>query len=178
MHNRPRIKMIAAMGINRVIGANNQLPWHLPAEWEYFRAVTKGHVFIMGRKSYFNPDALLSDRYNYVVSRQPNLAVSGNTSVASSLEVAIDAAGAEDSIFVLGGGSIFTAALPYADELYLTIIHDVFSGDTYFPQLNWSQWRFVTGKRHMRDEEHSHTFSMNIYHRIKPSSNKVVQEEM
>lgn len=175
MQNRPRIKMIAAMGINRVIGANNQLPWHLPAEWEYFRAVTKGHVFIMGRKSYFNPDALLSDQHNYVISRQADLTVSGNTSVASSLEEAIEAVRAEDAVFVLGGGSIFTAALPYADELYLTIIHGVFDGDAYFPQLDWSKWRFVEGRRHVRDEQHSHTFSMNVYHRIKPFNEKKVQ---
>lgn len=162
------------MGIKQVIGSNNRLPWHLPDEWEYFKEVTKNHVFIMGRKSYFNPDALLSDKYNYVISRQNKLAINGNTSQVWSLEEAFVATRTEEAVFVLGGGSIFTAALPYADRLYLTIIHAVFAGDTHFPAIDWSKWRFAEGKRHLRDERHAHTFSMNVYDRIKPSRAKQV----
>lgn len=168
MENRARIKLIAAMGINQVIGDQNRLPWHLPAEWDYFREVTRDHIFIMGRKSYFNEDALLSEQHNYVISRQESLPISGNTSLVGSLEEALDATRAEQAVFILGGASIFGIALPYADQLYLSVIHGLFPGDAYFPTINWPEWKLVQAQRRLRDDQHSHTFSMNVYHRIKP----------
>ena len=165
MGNTPQLKLIAAMSINHVIGNDNRLPWHLPGDWENFQRVTAGHIFIMGRKSFFNEDALVSDRHNYIISRQTELDLPTNSTRVASLEEAIKQCADEEAVFILGGASIFTAAIAQADYLYLTIVHDIFSGDAFFPSINWSQWEYLHGSRHPQDKHHSHAFAMNVYQR-------------
>ena len=165
MSDRPQLKLIAAMDIEQVIGADNRLPWHLPADWENFRAVTADHVFIMGRKSYFNDDALLSEKHNYVISRQSSLSLEANSTLVNSLDEALQLCAKEEAVFVLGGASIFELALPTADYLYLTIIHAIFRGDAHFPPIDWSSWTLRESRRYLKDEAHNYNFAMNIYER-------------
>ncbi|MEL6656624.1 MAG: dihydrofolate reductase [Bacteroidota bacterium] len=166
MPNSPQLNLIAAMSVNHVIGNKNRLPWHLPADWKNFKQVTAGHVFIMGRKSYFNEDALLSDKHNYVISRQTNLDLPDHSTQVGSLAEAIQHCADKQAVFILGGASIFDLAIAQADFLYLTIVHGIFPGDASFPTINWRQWEYIKGQRHLADQQHSHNFAMNIYRRL------------
>lgn len=153
------------MSLNRVIGQDNHLVWDLPADWENFRRITEGSIFIMGRKSYEAEDALISDRHNLILSRQEDLTLGANSAQVQSLEQALEQTRSEEEVFILGGASIFAQALPLADYLYLTIVHDFFEGDAFFPEVDWRNWRLVKSSRHQQDERHDHIFSMNEYER-------------
>lgn len=155
------------MSINHVIGQQNRLPWRLPADWENFHRLTAGHVFIMGRKSYFNEDALISDRHNFVLTRQGDLPVGPNATAVNSLTKALASCADEPAVFVLGGASVFTEAIKQADRLYLTIVHGVFAGDAFFPSVDWTEWRYEAGQFHPKDEKHEYAFAMNVYQRIR-----------
>lgn len=152
------------MSLNHTIGLNNQLPWHLPAEWAYFKASTTGRPFIMGRKSFDSPDALLSDKHNYILSRQRDLFMEeDNVTVVSSMEEALKLNKKEKEIFILGGASVFEQMLGQADYLYLTLVHELIEGDAFFPSINWFEWELIRGNRYKKDGQNKFTFSMNVY---------------
>jgi dihydrofolate reductase len=159
------VSLIAAMSLNHVIGQENHLVWNLPADWENFQRVTEGHIFIMGRKSYQAEDALISDRHNLILSRQENLSLGENSEQVQSLEQALEHTRGEEEIFILGGASVFEQALPLADYLYLTIVHDFFDGDAFFPVVDWRNWQLTKSRLHRKDERHDYTFAMNEYQR-------------
>lgn len=139
---KPRISIIVAMAKNRVIGANNQLPWHLSADLKRFKALTMGHHIIMGRKTWESFGRLLPGRRHVIVSRQPGYSVAG-AQVVHSLDAAIAACTGDDEIFVIGGGEIYRQALPVTDRIYLTEIIREFDGDTRFPELDKALWRLT-----------------------------------
>src|SRR5438105_4996918 len=117
------ISLIAAVSKNLVLGKNNQLPWRLPPDSQYFREKTTGHVVIMGRKTYESMGKPLPNRTNIVVTRNKNFSAP-QTIVVPSLEEAVQKAKdlGESEAFIVGGGQIYTQSLPLADKLYLTII--------------------------------------------------------
>lgn len=147
---RPRILIIAAIGPKRVIGQGNQLPWKLPRDMKFFRRATVGNTIVMGRKTFESLGCkALPKRRNIVITRNPN-AHWKNVDVAHSLEEAIRLSNNEKKIFIIGGGEIYRAALPIADNVYLTEISDQnpnfslfdpFPGDTFFPALDENIWK-------------------------------------
>ncbi|MCB0635498.1 MAG: dihydrofolate reductase [Lewinella sp.] len=161
------IALIAAMDLHRLIGAGNRLPWHLPADWAHFQAVTDGKPFIMGRKSYQAVDALISSYRNIILTSKAELPTEAHTALAGSLEEALAMLADEPEVFILGGASVFEQALPMADYLYLTIVHGFFEGDAYFPKVDWTEWTLVRSRRHYADAENSHTMALNEYQRRK-----------
>ncbi len=130
----PPLSLIAAVAENRCIGHENRLPWHLPEDLKRFREITRGHPVIMGRKTFESIGRPLPQRQNIVISRDPNYSACGVETV-TSLEQAIEKASAQNpkEIFVIGGAEIYRLALPYADRLYLTLIHQEVPGDAFFP---------------------------------------------
>ncbi|KJY84741.1 diacylglycerol kinase [Vibrio neptunius] len=126
------ISMIAAMAKDRVIGKDNQMPWHLPADFAWFKRCTMGKPVIMGRKTYESIGRPLPGRHNIVVSRDVNLAIEGVTTVIT-IDHALEAAGDVDEVMIIGGGAIYKACLPQADKLYVTYIDAQIEGDTQFP---------------------------------------------
>lgn len=126
------ISMIAAMAKDRVIGKDNQMPWHLPADFAWFKRCTLGKPVVMGRKTYESIGRPLPGRQNIVISRDANLAIEGVTTV-TSIEQALEAAGEVDEVMIIGGGAIYKACLPQADKLYVTYIDAQIEGDTQFP---------------------------------------------
>jgi dihydrofolate reductase len=126
------ISLIAAMDLHHLIGAGNHLPWYLPADWENFHRVTAGKPFIMGRRSYQAPDALVSPYRNIILTSQTELPREEHTDLASSLDSALAQLAEEPEVFILGGASVFQHALPRADYLYLTIVHGFFQGMPIF----------------------------------------------
>ena len=163
------ISLIAALTENRVIGKNNDLPWHLPDDMKYFMQTTKGHHVIMGRKNYdsipekFRP---LPNRTNIVVTRQKNFTAPDCTivyAIETGLEVAKLAG--ETEVFIIGGSEIYNQGFPLANRLYLTEIRARIEGDTYFPEFNKNQWKEVSRTHHLSDERHKFPFDFVVFER-------------
>jgi len=138
-----RISIIAAMARSRVIGAHNELPWHLPEDLKRFRALTMGHHIIMGRKTFESLGRLLPGRVTVIVTRQSGYVVEG-AKVTHSLTEAVGACADDEEVFIIGGGEIYRDALPIANRLYLTEIDADFVGDAWFPTFDLAEWREST----------------------------------
>lgn len=126
------ISMIAAMANDRVIGKDNQMPWHLPADFAWFKRCTMGKPVVMGRKTYESIGRPLPGRQNIVISRDDSLSIEGVTTV-TSIDAALTVAGEVDEVMIIGGGTIYEACLPKANKLYVTHIDASVDGDTQFP---------------------------------------------
>lgn len=126
------ISMIAAMANERVIGKDNQMPWHLPADFAWFKRCTMGKPVVMGRKTYQSIGRPLPGRHNIVISRDASLKIEGVTTVTSIEEALKQTVDAEE-VMIIGGGTIYQACLPLANKLYVTLIDASVDGDTQFP---------------------------------------------
>jgi dihydrofolate reductase len=133
------ISIIAAMDRNRLIGNNNQLPWHLPADFAHFKAVTMGKPMLMGRKTFESIGKPLPGRTNIVLSRNPETRFEGAVCV-SSVNEALDVVPDAEEIMVIGGSAIYEMLLPRANRMYLTYVDAEFEGDAWFPAFDESQW--------------------------------------
>ena len=135
------ISMVAAMAANRVIGKDNKMPWHLPADLRHFKQVTIGKPVVMGRKTFESIGRVLPGRQNIVISRS----VPDNTRGAvwvNSLQQAFSLLQGQAEVMVIGGGEIYQQCLPLAQRLYLTEIELLTEGDAYFPDyLRVAQWQ-------------------------------------
>ena len=162
-----RLSLIVAAAKNRVIGNNNQMPWHLPADFAYFKRVTTGHPIIMGRKTFESIGRPLPGRRNIVVSRNHAFRADG-VDVVVSLEQAINACksqqGCEDA-FVIGGASLYAEALPRANRIFLTEVDAAPEGDTLFPLLDKNQWREIIRERCEADEKNVHAMEFVVLER-------------
>lgn len=130
------IAHVVAMAENRVIGKNGQMPWHIPGEQKIFRNLTVGKALILGRKTHESIGRVLPDRTTIIVTRQPGYHVEG-AYVVHSVKEGIDLAGklGFDKVVIGGGGELFAQTLPMTDRIYLSIVHAVFEGETYYPEL-------------------------------------------
>lgn len=161
------ISMIAAMGSNRVIGKDNDIPWHLPDDFKYFKNTTKGHHVIMGRKNWeslphqFQP---LPNRPNIVITRQSDYQANG-AQVVQTLEEALDIAksNGEDEAFIIGGGEIYRMGLDISDKIYLTEIAADFEGQVTFPEFSKEIWNETKRLHHPKDERHLFAFDFVEY---------------
>ncbi|QDK80970.1 dihydrofolate reductase [Spirosoma sp. KCTC 42546] len=164
-----KISLISAVADNGVIGLNNDMPWHLPDDFAFFKRKTSHHPIIMGRKSLEALGKPLPNRTNIIITRNPNFTAQG-VRVVHTLDDAIDKARkadrATDEIFVIGGAEIYAMALPIATTLYLTEIHQAFEGDTYFPEFDKSEWQEVSRRPHSADERHAVAFDFVEYERV------------
>jgi dihydrofolate reductase len=162
---KPRVSLIVAMARNRVIGADNAIPWHLPNELQLFKKTTMGHHIIMGRKTYESINRLLPGRTTVIVTRQQDYGVPGAV-VTHSLKEAIAASRGDTEIFVIGGAQIFEAALPLAGRIYLTTVDAEPAGDTYMPELAPAQWQETSSQAFTADEKHVYNYRFSTYDRI------------
>lgn len=155
-----QLSLIVAMSTNRVIGIQNQLPWHLPADLKHFKQLTLGKPVIMGRKTYDSIGKPLPNRCNIVVSRNQSLQIPG-CEVVNSLESALKLVATAAEVMIIGGEQLFTQALPLADRLYLTLIHQQIPGDSFFPlDIETSdQWQLVIQEDHLPDAQNPYPFS-------------------
>lgn len=158
------ISLIVAMDQNRLIGADNGLPWHLPDDMKWFVEKTIGKPVILGRKTYdsipprFKP---LRDRHNIIVTRNRAYEAAGCT-VVHSVAAALAAAGDVPEIVIGGGTQIYAQTLPRADRLYLTLVDGVFQGDAYFPEFDRTAWRETFRQVHAADGRHATPFTWLI----------------
>ena len=160
------INVIVAKASNNVIGAKNELIWHLPNDLKHFKSITSGHPIIMGRKTFESLGRPLPNRTNIVITRDKNWQAE-NVEKEFSLEKAIESAKKiNEDIYIIGGGNIYKQAMEFADVLYITEVHHEFEGDTYFPEIDEEIWEEVDRENFMKDEKHSYAYSYVTYKRI------------
>ncbi|MDF5404344.1 type 3 dihydrofolate reductase, partial [Vibrio parahaemolyticus] len=148
------ISMIAAMADNRIIGKDNQMPWHLPADFAWFKRCTMGKPVLMGRKTYESIGRPLPGRLNIVISRDETLKIEGVTTV-TSIEQALDVAGDVEEVMIIGGGAIYASCLPMANKLYVTHIEAAIDGDTQFP--DWGdEFKETYSEMYQADEKNAY----------------------
>lgn len=164
---QPVISLIWAMSENRVIGRDNQLPWQLPADLKHFKALTLGKPIVMGRKTWESLPGLLPERPHIVVTRDADYRADGCL-VVHSVDEAIARLKGVEEVMVVGGAAIYAAVLPRATRLYLTLVHAEVEGDTYFPELDLSQWCEIEREPHMADEKNSYPYSFIKLERKQP----------
>ena len=141
-----------------MVGQGNQLPWHLPADLQHFKALTLFKPVLMGRKTYDSIGKLLPDRRNIIISHQKDFKIPG-AEVFASLPLALNALRLEKEIMVIGGATIFEQTFPLADRLYLTIIHAKFEGDVFFPRWEETEWEPVSIESHKPDEKNRYAYT-------------------
>ena len=159
-----KISLIVAMAKNRVIGAGNRIPWHLPNELKLFKSLTMEHHIVMGRKTYESINRLLPGRTTVIVTRQLNYDVPGAV-VAHSVKEALEACRADDECFVIGGAELFRETLPIADRINLTVVDAEPAGDTFMPEFDLSAWREASSQTFPADEKHAHAYRFTILDR-------------
>jgi dihydrofolate reductase len=164
-----KIAIVVAMADNRVIGRDNQLPWHLPADLRHFRQVTIGKPVLMGRKTHESIGRPLPERTNIVVTRDRSYEAPGCV-VAHSIESALKAAGDREEVMVIGGADFYRQLLPKADRLYLTLVHAEFEGDARFPELDDREWREVERTDCAPDANNPWPYSFIRLERVTPSA--------
>jgi dihydrofolate reductase len=153
-----KISFVVAMASNRVIGLNNQMPWHLSADLKKFKKITMGSPILMGRLTYESIGRPLPGRTNIIISRNPSYSQPGCL-VFNDIEKALESCRGSDEVFVIGGSHIFKSMLPIADTLYLTQIHKEFPGDTFFPEIDADQWVEVEREDIDNDPDVSFSYS-------------------
>jgi dihydrofolate reductase len=161
-----KVALIVAMDHQRGIGKNNDLMWHLPADMQFFKSTTSGHVVVTGRKNYdsiperFRP---LPNRENAVLTRNEAFEAPGAICF-SSLNACLEHYKNEDSrtIFIIGGGQIYTEAMEskLVDEMYITQVDGTFGADTFFPEFNLSDWKAKKIMHQAIDEKHHYAFDI------------------
>lgn len=159
------ISFLVAMDQNRVIGKDNKLPWHLPADLKYFKELTMGHPIIMGRKTYESIGRPLPGRKNIVITRNKDYTAEGCTVIHSISEVKELEDKRNEELFVIGGAEIFEQTFSIADRLYITMIEETFEGDTYFPTFNEDEWIVVSKEKGVRDERNVYEHYFLVYER-------------
>jgi dihydrofolate reductase len=162
--NTSELTIVVAAGEQNAIGKDNDLIWHLSDDLKHFKALTNGHHIIMGRKTFESFPKPLPNRTHIVITRQKDYKVPSGVIVVNSLADAIDAARYDKQAFIIGGGEIYKQALPLVDKLEITRVHSTFGdADTFFPEIDLSQWQEVSKTTHNADEKHAHSFSFITY---------------
>jgi dihydrofolate reductase len=158
------IKILVAFDENRVIGKNNALIWHLPADLQRFKALTTDHVIIMGRKTYESIGKPLPNRTTIVITRQSDYKPAGII-VSNSLEEAILKAKSisREDVYIVGGAEIYQLSLALADQILVTQLHDIFDGDAFFPEISMDTWEIVERERGVTDEKNKFQYSFLTY---------------
>lgn len=161
-----KISMIAAMAADRIIGLDNKMPWHLPADLQFFKRVTLGKPVIMGRKTYQSIGRPLPGRLNIVVTRDEGLKIDGVECV-QTLAQATKLADDVDEVMIIGGATIYEQFLAQTDRLYLTFIDLKTEGDTQFPDYKEiAQWSEVERQSHVKDEKNIYNYEFVTLERV------------
>ena len=157
---------MVARSDNNVIGKDNDLVWHMPADLKYFKETTSGHFVVMGRKTYESMNKPLPGRLNIIVTRQSDYYREACI-VTHSLEeaLALGEENGQQELFILGGSQIYRMALDTADRIYLTEIHSKFDGDAFFPEIDSSIWKEIKREDHESDDKNPYPYSFVVLER-------------
>ena len=160
------LALIAALARNRVIGCNNRLPWHLPADLRFFKQTTMGKPLLMGRRTWESIGRPLPGRRMIVLSQDPGCYAPGCT-VVRSLDEALEKAGVVPEIMVVGGALLYQQTLPLAGRLHLTLVEADIPGDAWFPEWDARGWRLDWEEAHPADSEHAWSYRFQRWERVR-----------
>ena len=152
------LSLIVAMDENQLIGCNNGLPWHLPADLAYFRRTTMGKPIVMGRKTFESIGKPLPGRRNIIVTRDENFGAAG-CEVTHGIDETLQLCEGEAETMLIGGASLYEQALGLATRLYVTRIHHGFTGDTWFPRFDAVEWRLEDRQDFEADRNNRYSYS-------------------
>ena len=156
------VSAIVAAAQNNVIGDGNDIPWRISSDLKYFKRTTLDHHVIMGRKTFESLGKPLPNRTTIIITRNTEYKVEGCV-VVHDLLTAIEAAREDKNPFILGGAEIYKQAMPLADVLDLTLVHDSFDADAFFPDIDGSVWKEVNREDHLADEKNTYDYSFVQY---------------
>ncbi len=159
------ISIIVAIARNRAIGKDNKLLWHLSDDLKRFKQLTTGHTLIMGRNTFLSlPNGALPERRHIVISDKAEESFEG-CEMAGSMEEALALAGRDQECFVIGGGMVYKQFLPVAGKLYLTQVHESFEADTFFPEIDFSEWKALASEEVEAGERNQYAFTYTEFMR-------------
>jgi dihydrofolate reductase len=158
------LSLIVAASTNNAIGKNGQLLWSLPNDMKFFKDTTWGMTVIMGRKTFEALNKILPGRTNIVVTKQPDWKAE-NVWVAKDIDDAVQQAETTNckEIFIIGGGEIYKQSMNIADRIYMTRVHAILEGDTFFPEIDESKWELKTNVDFQPDEKHAYAYSFQTW---------------
>jgi len=160
-----KISIIVAIAENYAIGKDNDLLWHISKDLKRFKALTKIHYIIMGKRTYFSlPVRPLPHRTSMVITDIPGEEIN-NCLMAYSIDDAIEKMDNTGENFIIGGGSIYRQFMPLADKLYITHVHKAFEADTFFPEISLEEWTLIERTDINNDPQNDFTYSFEIYTR-------------
>ncbi|BAU28434.1 dihydrofolate reductase [Aneurinibacillus soli] len=159
------LSMIVAMDVDRGIGKDNQLLWHIPEDLQYFKSITSHKVVVMGRKTFESIGRPLPNRTNIILTRDPSYKAPGCLVYNSIEDILSENMMGDDraEVVIIGGAEIYHLFLPYADRLYITQVSGTFNADTFFPVLSNEQWKMISRKKGTQDAPYEYYFE--IYER-------------
>ena len=154
------ISIIVAMTNNRVIGKDNEMPWHLSDDLKNFKKLTLGKTVIMGRLTYDSIGKPLPKRRNIVLSRSLK---DEKVNVFSNVEEALEETSSEEEVFIIGGQDIYSQTIKKATKLYITMIDSEIKGDKFFPNIDLSAWKIIDSLAYSKGEFNSHDFTTQVF---------------
>ncbi len=160
--SKPVISLVCAMAKNRVIGKDNDMPWHLPADLKHFKATTMGKPIVMGRKTFESIGRPLPGRRNVVITRNPDYSAEG-IEVVTSIDEALSLLSDVEEIMITGGGNVYQQTIEQADRLYLTFIDLETDGDAFFPEFEHLDLKEVSRESHQPDEKNKLAYQFVEY---------------
>lgn len=161
----PPLSLVAAIADNGVIGRENRLPWHLPADLGHFKQLTLDKTIVMGRRTWESLPGVLPRRRHIVLSRDPAFRPDGCL-VVDSLDAAIEAAGPVPELLIVGGAALYAQTLPRADGLYLTLVRTAIEGDAWFPRWDPADWAEVSRIERPADARNAHAMTFLELRRV------------
>lgn len=156
------ISLIVAAGLNNGIGYKNEIPWHLPADLQYFKSITQAHAVIMGRKTFQSIGKALPKRHNYVLSKNADFSSTG-IQICPSLQQALDLCTVDKEIFIIGGADIYRQAWSLASTIYLTRVAVRPKSDRFFPEISANEWAKISEEKHHPDAKNEYPYTFLTY---------------
>ncbi len=161
-----KISIIAAIADNFVIGKSNDLPWNLPADLKHFKELTTGHAIVMGKHTFESlPKGPLPNRKNIVLTSVMSEGVNQGYFEADSLEDALFLCDHEEKVFIIGGARVYNQCINKVKYMYITWIHQNFTGDAYFPAIDFNDWEEVKHEDFEADTKNPYPYTFSEYKR-------------
>ena len=160
-----KISLVAAIAQNNAIGKDNDLLWHLPADFKHFKTTTSGHFILMGRKTFESFPKPLPNRTHLIITRQKDYLVAENCFAFPSVNDALQFVQQQNQeiVYVIGGGEIYKQTIETANELIITHINTTFEdADAFFPEIT-SDWNIISEEFHKSDEKNIYDFTITVY---------------
>jgi len=162
------LSIVVAVAENNVIGKDNKLIWHLPEDLKRFKKLTTGHTIIMGRKTFESLGRVLPNRKHVILCNDMELNIEDeNVEVLEDISMLKQYIDSTEENFVIGGATIYKLLLPYANKIYLTLIHEKFEGDVFFPEIDEREWKIVETEKGLKDEKNPYDYEYITYTREK-----------